>query len=77
MKKFILLRQAMLARGLKQKDIAQIAGIGDSSISARLQGRAEFTAGEMLRIGKALGLQPEDYYLYFLADSMSFLEEQA
>ena len=77
MKKFILLRQAMLAHGLKQKDIAKIAGLGDSSISARLQGRAEFTAGEMLKIGQALGLQPDDYYLYFLTDSMSFLEGQA
>lgn len=77
MKEFILLRQAMLARGLKQKDIAQIAGIGDSSLSARLHGRAEFTAGEMLRIGKALGLQPEDYFLYFLADTAATMEENA
>lgn len=77
MKRFILLRQAMLAHGMKQKDLARIAGLGDSSISARLQGRAKFTAGEMLKIGQALGLQPDDYYLYFLADSMSFLEGQA
>lgn len=77
MKKFILLRQAMLARGLKQQDIATIAGIGDSSLSARLHGRAEFTAGEMLHIGKALGLQPEDYFLYFLADTAATMEENA
>ena len=77
MKKFILLRQAMLAHGLKQKDLAKIAGLGDSSISARLQGRAEFTAGEMLKIGQALGLQPDDYYLYFLSDTAAFLEGQA
>lgn len=77
MKKFILLRQAMLAHGLKQKDLAKIAGLGDSSISARLQGRAEFTSGEMVKIGKALGLQPDDYYLYFLSDTASFLEVQA
>ena len=77
MKKFILLRQAMLAHGLKQKDLAKIAGLGDSSISARLQGRAEFTSGEMVKIGKALGLQPDDYYLYFLSDTAAFLEAQA
>ena len=77
MKKFILLRQAMLAHGMNQRELASVAGIGDSSISARLQGRAEFTAGEMLKIGQALGLQPDDYYLYFLTDSMSFLEGQA
>lgn len=77
MKKFILLRQALLAHGMNQRELASVAGIGDSSMSARLHGRAEFTAGEMLKIGQALGLQPDDYYLYFLADSMSFLEGQA
>mgnify|MGYP000064140209 FL=1 len=77
MKKFILLRQAMLAHGLKQKDIAKIAGLGDSSISARLQGRAEFTAGEMLKIGQALGLQPDEYFLYFLADTAATMEGEA
>jgi len=76
-KKFILLRQAMLAHGLKQKDIAKIAGLGDSSISARLQGRAEFTAGEMLKIGQALGLQPDEYFLYFLADTAATMEGEA
>lgn len=75
MKKFILLRQAMLAKGLKQRDVATIAGIGDSSLSARLHGKAEFTAGEMLRIGKALGLQPDDYFLYFLADTAATMED--
>ncbi len=77
MKKFILLRQAMLAHGMKQKDLARIAGLGDSSISARLQGRAEFTAGEMLKIGQALGLQPDEYFLYFLADTAATMEDQA
>lgn len=77
MKKFILLRQAMLAHGLKQKDLARIAGLGDSSISARLQGRAEFTAGEILKIGQALGLQPDEYFLYFLADTAATMEGEA
>ena len=77
MKKFILLRQAMLAHGLKQRDIAQIAGLGDSSMSARLHGKAEFTAGEMLRIGQALGLQADEYFLYFLADTAATMEGKA
>ena len=77
MKRFILLRQAMLAHGMKQKDLARIAGLGDSSISARLQGRAEFTAGEMLKVGQALGLQPDEYFLYFLADTAATMEDQA
>ena len=77
MKKFILLRQALLAHGMNQRELASVAGIGDSSMSARLHGRAEFTAGEMLRSGTALGLQPDDYYLYFLNDTASFMEGQA
>ena len=74
MKKFILLRQAMLAHGMNQRELASVAGIGDSSMSARLHGRAEFTAGEMVKIGQALGLQPDDYYLYFLADTAATME---
>lgn len=77
MKKFILLRQAMLAHGMSQRELASVAGIGDSSLSARLHGKAEFTAGEMVKIGEALGLQPDDYYLYFLNDTASFMEGQA
>lgn len=77
MKRFILLRQAMLAHGMRQKDLARIAGLGDSSISARLQGRAEFTSGEMVKIGKALGLQPDEYFLYFLADTAATMEGEA
>lgn len=77
MMRFILLRQAMLSKGINQRELAKIAGLGDSSMSARLHGKAEFTAGEMLRIGKALGLQPDDYYLYFLNDTASFMEGQA
>ena len=77
MKKFILLRQAMLANGMNQRELASVAGIGDSSLSARLHGKAEFTAGEMVKIGEALGLQPDDYYLYFLNDTASFMEGQA
>lgn len=77
MKKFILLRQSMLAHGMNQRELASVAGIGDSSLSARLHGKAEFTAGEMVKIGEALGLQPDDYYLYFLNDTASFMEGRA
>lgn len=77
MKRFILLRQAMLAHGMNQRELASVAGIGDSSMSARLHGRAEFTAGEMLKIGQALGLQPDEYFLYFLADTAATMEGKA
>lgn len=77
MKKFILLRQALLAHGMNQRELASVAGISDSSMSARLHGRAEFTAGEMLKIGRALGLRPDEYFLYFLADTAATMEGEA
>lgn len=76
MTNFILLRQTMLAHDLQQKDIAEAAGLSRSAFSARMHRKADFTTGEMLRIGKALGLQPEDYYRVFLAESAAQTEEK-
>ena len=45
-----------------------------SDFSARMHRQADFTTGEMLRIGKVLGLQPEDYYRVFFAESAAQLE---
>lgn len=69
MTNFILLRQMMLAHDLQQKDAAEAAGLSRSAFSARIHRRADFTTGEMLRIGKVLGLQPEDYYNVFMAEA--------
>lgn len=77
MTNFILLRQTMLAHDLQQKDIAEAAGLSRSAFSARMHRKADFTTGEMLRIGKALGLQPEDYYRVFLAESAAQMEARA
>ena len=74
MANFILLRQAMIANDLQQRDLAKIAGLSRGAFSARMHQKADFTAGDMVRIGKVLGLQPEDYYKYFLADTAAVLE---
>lgn len=74
MTNFILLRQQLLAHDLQMKDAAEVAGISRSAFSARIHRRADFSTGEMLRLGKALGLQPEDYYRVFLAESAAQLE---
>ena len=70
---FLKLRQSMLAHDYQQRDLAAIAGISRGAFSARMHRRADFTAGEMVKLGKALGLQPADYYDYFLADSAATL----
>ena len=77
MTNFILLRQQLLAHDLQMKDAAEAAGISRSAFSARTHRRADFTTGEMLRLGKALGLQPEDYYRVFLAESAAQMEARA
>ena len=77
MTNFILLRQQLLAHELQMKDAAEAAGISRSAFSARIHRRADFTTGEMLRLGKALGLQPEDYYRVFLAESAAQMEARA
>jgi plasmid maintenance system antidote protein VapI len=74
MTNFVLLRQQMIANDMQQKDIAEAAGLSRSAFSARMHRRADFTTGEMLRIGKVLGLQPEDYYRVFFAESAAQLE---
>lgn len=77
MTNFIILRQQLLAHDLQMKDAAEAAGISRSAFSARIHRRADFTTGEMLRLGKALGLQPEDYYRVFLAESAAQMEARA
>lgn len=74
MTNFVLLRQQMIANDMQQKDLAEAAGLSRSALSARRCIRADFTTGEMLRIGKVLGLQPDDYYRVFLAESAAGLE---
>ena len=69
MTNFVLLRQRMIEHDFQMKDVAEAAGLSRSAFSARIHRRADFTVGEMLRIGKALGLQPEDYYNVFMAEA--------
>ena len=74
MTNFVLLRQQMIANDMQQKDLAEAAGLSRSAFSARKHRRADFTTGEMLRIGKVLGLQPGDYYRVFLAETAAGME---
>ncbi len=74
MKRFLLLRQALLAHDFQQKDAARVAGICDAAMSARMHGKAEFSAGEIVKLGKALDIAPADYFDVFLADTAAGLE---
>ena len=74
MKRFLLLRQALLAHDMQQKDAARVMGLCDGALSARLYGRADFTATDMIRLGNALGIDPVEYYDYFLRDTAAQME---
>lgn len=74
MKRFLLLRQALLAHDMQQKDAARVMGLCDGALSARLYGRADFTATDMIRLGNALGIDPAAYYDYFLRDTAAQME---
>ena len=73
----VLLLQQMIAHDFQMKDLAEAAGLSRSAFSARMHRKADFTTGEMLRIGKVLGIQPEDYYRDFLAESAAQMEARA
>lgn len=77
MKRFLLLRQALLAHDMQQKDAARVMGLCDGALSARLYGRADFTATDMIRLGNALGIDPVEYYDYFLRDTAAQMEARA
>lgn len=77
MTNFVLLRQQMIAHDFQMKDLAEAAGLSRSAFSARMHRKADFTTGEMLRIGKVLGIQPDDYYRVFLAESAAQMEARA
>ena len=45
---------------------AHAAGLAPSTMNARLQGRSTFRAEEMQRLGRLLGIDPAEYFKYFM-----------
>lgn len=66
MRKFIALRQLMLAKDVTQQDLADDLDIGRSTVSNRLTGLQPWTASEMLAVGEYLGIPGEEFYRYFI-----------
>lgn len=62
---FLRLRVRMLERGLRQRDLARIAGCSSSTITQRLRGEQPWTAREMSAIGRALDIPREEYGAIF------------
>lgn len=69
MKKYVQLRLAMVTADIGQIELAHKAGIAPSTMSGRMCGHTAFEAPEMYHIGRVLGIPPERYYEYFVADA--------
>lgn len=64
-KKFVGLRLRFVENGLTQAEVAKAAGIAQSTLSARLAGKSDFTTGEITRIADLLEIPPEKYGSFF------------
>lgn len=56
------IRKIIAISGIKQKTVAQKAGISESSLGAMLNGRKIIKAADILNIAVALGVSPADLF---------------
>lgn len=64
-KPFYRLRVRFAECELGQNEVAKLAGIAPSTMTARMLGRQPFTAWEIQRIAAVLDIPPADYGDYF------------
>ena len=64
------LKNALVNRDMKQKDLAIETGIPESTVSERMRDPSKFTLGQMQEIVKATHMEP-DALLKFLGFSIS------
>lgn len=58
-----LIRSYMVLRGLDQKELAKKLGMVPASLSARLTGKTQFKADEIVQIAQILSVTPNDLLL--------------
>lgn len=66
-KTFAELRCRMIRENINQKELAEIAGIADATMTDRMAGRSFFRVNEINRMAARLSIQESDYYRYFFA----------
>lgn len=66
-KTFAELRCRMIRENINQKELAEIAGIADATMTDRMAGRRFFRVNEINRMAARLSIQESDYYRYFFA----------
>lgn len=66
-KTFTELRCRMVLKNINQRELAQVAGIADATMTDRMAGRSYFRVDEISRIAKCLDIQASEYYQFFFA----------
>lgn len=66
-KTFAELRCRMIRENINQKELAEIAGIADATMTDRMARRGFFRVNEINRMAARLSIQESDYYRYFFA----------
>lgn len=66
---FAELRVRMVRSNLTQRELAQAAGMAESTLSERMRCNSPFHADEIDRIAKVLKISKEDYYMVFFDKS--------
>lgn len=66
-KTFAELRCRMIRENSNQKELAEIAGIADATMTDRMAERSFFRVNEINRMAARLSIQESDYYRYFFA----------
>ena len=64
-KPFHRLRVRFAECELGQNEVAKLAGIAPSTMTARMMGRQPFTTWEIQRLAAVLDISPSDYGVFF------------
>ena len=64
---FSKLRGLMAEKGYSQRDIARALNINENSMSAKMRGKAYFSAVETCKIANLLGISTEEIGTYFFS----------
>lgn len=64
------LRGLVREKGLTQGQLAKIAGISETQLSAKLNGRFQFTQNDILKIADVLCIPVSEIGRYFFADKV-------
>lgn len=62
---FYKLRVRFAECELGQNEVAKLAGIAPSTMTARMMGRQPFTTWEIQRLAAVLDISPSDYGVFF------------